>query len=221
MSIASYLPKKFALRSSDGFKLFASCIFRNSSERDISILSRIDSCKLLNVALINSSKTIYSSVTRKWYGGDSVLVNWAYEGSELQISTGNYIPIILFIKCSHGILPSGGDVYFPETVEVEHKSMTTYEPPDIYYSEPYLSSTVSSSIVAGSNKTLPHHVKLILIEHSIRGNESCAISGEDLTAEMATVTSCGHVFDRTSICRWLSSTDSKSLCPICKQVCVV
>lgn len=221
MSITSYLPKKFALRSSDGFKLFASCIYRNSGEPDISILSRIDSCKILNIALINSSKTIFSSVTRKWYGGDCILVNWAYEGSEVKVANGIYIPIILFIKCSHGILPSGGDVYFPETVDVQHKSMAVYETPDIYYTDPYLSCSISSSIVPASNKSLPHHVKLILINHSIQGNESCAISGEDLTAEMAAVTSCGHVFEQTSIRRWLSSRESNSLCPICKQVCVV
>jgi hypothetical protein len=222
------LPKEFALRSSDGFKLFASCVLKIWGQEDISILSRLDSYDIAHVALIPSSKTISASLTRKWYGGDTVSVNWTTEGSEVMITHKNtfrtkYIPVIIFVRCTHGILPSGTDISIPKSLDILHKhSASTYDPPEVFYTDPFLSSASSSVAVSTVNSAvLPRHVKSLLIQHSIQQNESCAISGEDITESMAAVTSCGHVFDRASITRWLSAEGSRKLCPICKQECVV
>jgi len=222
------LPKEFAVRSSDGFKLFTSCVLKTWSQEDTSILSRLDSYEIAHVALIPSCKKVSASLTRKWYGGDSVSVNWTYEGSEVMISHKDtfrtkYIPVIIFIRCTHGILPSGTDVSIPKSLDILHKhSASTYDSPEVFYTDPFLSSA-SSSVVVSSSKcaVLPRHVKSLLIQHSIQQRESCPISGEDITESMVEVTSCGHVFDRASITRWLSIEGSRKLCPICKQECVV
>ena len=222
-SYMSYLPKQFALRYSDGFKIYSSCVYKKQNGQDINILSRLDNYSVLLSAVVASPKTIYSSITRKWYGGDPVMVNWSCEGSEVKLAhtTLNnvlYIPVIIFIKCTHAILPSGINIHIPCSSIVEQKhTIYAYEQPDIHYTDPF-HATESSVCV---NPGLPTHVKHIILEHYIKNGESCAISGDTLEYASATVTSCGHVFDKASISRWLNSSDSNKSCPICKQVCTI
>jgi hypothetical protein len=223
---STHLPKYFALRVSDGFKLFTSCIFR--SHQDINILSSLEYRTIYFTSSVSKPKTTYSSITRKWYGGDTVLVNWTNEGSEVAISYSGdsvikYIPVIIFIKCTHGILPSGVHIQIPRSSVVHHKDTEDiYEDPEIYDTDPFLSNTSPSAVVSVTLPgRLPKHVTAILIDHCIRQKDTCPISGEDIVAEKASVTSCGHVFDTASISRWLSSSESRSLCPSCKQACVL
>jgi hypothetical protein len=65
----------------------------------------------------------------------------------------------------------------------------------------------------------PPHIKRLIIEDVIMKKEPCPISCDDITQENASVTSCGHVFIRESIARWLGQASSEQRCPICKQKC--
>lgn len=60
---------------------------------------------------------------------------------------------------------------------------------------------------------LPSHVATIMIHHAIHTGATCPITMEPLTAKNATVTSCGHVFDRDALRHW--TTDHGS-CPECR-----
>ena len=60
----------------------------------------------------------------------------------------------------------------------------------------------------------PPHVVSLLIQTAIAKGDPCPISLGELTAENATVTSCGHVFQRESIEHWLSD---HSECPVCRS----
>lgn len=228
MSVKTHIPRYFALRSSDGFKLFTSSILRSPNCQDVNILSRLDYRTIYYTSTIITSKTIFSSITRKWYGGDAVSVNWTYEGSEVAISYHGdtytkYIPVIIFVKCIHGILPSGADVQIPRSSEIHYKhSADKYDDPDVYDTDPFLSTASPSTVVPVTFPSLlPMHVKAILIDYSIKQKDTCPISGEYIMTETATVTSCGHVFEASSISRWLSNSESNSLCPMCKQRCAI
>lgn len=230
MSVKTHIPRYFALRSSDGFKLFTSSILRLPNSQDVNILSRLEYRTIYYTSSVITPKTIFSSITRKWYGGDTVSVNWTQEGSEVAVmaereghAVTQYIPVIIFIKCVHGILPSGGEIYIPRSSDIHYKhTADKYDDPEVHYTDPFLSATSSSVVVPVSLPgLLPKHVKAILIECSIKQKDTCPISGEYIMTETATVTSCGHVFERSSISRWLSNSESNSLCPICKQRCAI
>jgi len=79
---------------------------------------------------------------------------------------------------------------------------------------------VASPIPVAVKKGLPPHVANIVLADAISKNEICPISSETITRENGSVTSCGHVFCKESIDRWLSTRDSKGMCPVCKQVCL-
>jgi hypothetical protein len=60
---------------------------------------------------------------------------------------------------------------------------------------------------------LPPHVAAVMIQHAVNTGASCPITMEPLTAKNATVTPCGHVFDRDALSHW--TTDHGS-CPECR-----
>ena len=62
--------------------------------------------------------------------------------------------------------------------------------------------------------SLPHHVSRILLERAIAEGAECPITGERLTMA-ATVTSCGHIFDKEAIHTWLATNKT---CPECRAV---
>jgi hypothetical protein len=69
--------------------------------------------------------------------------------------------------------------------------------------------------------TIPRHVKILIVEDALRRNEMCPVMFEPITKQNAAVTNCGHVFTLSGINTWLSSSQSKGLCPMCKQCCHV
>ena len=67
-----------------------------------------------------------------------------------------------------------------------------------------------------AKKGLPAHVANIVLGDAISKNEVCPISSETITRENASVTSCGHVFCKSSLDTWFNIKDE---CPVCKQKC--
>jgi len=68
-----------------------------------------------------------------------------------------------------------------------------------------------------AKKGLPSHVANIVLADAISKNEVCPISSETITRENASVTSCGHVFCKSSLDTWFNIKDE---CPVCKQKCL-
>jgi rubredoxin len=44
------------------------------------------------------------------------------------------------------------------------------------------------------------------------------ITGDSISQENACITSCGHVFTKSGLTRWLSVSSNQS-CPVCRQKC--
>ena len=107
----------------------------------------------------------------------------------------------------------------PEEVDTEVSSRRGRDRiPHFYTVDPNPVQDVAKTIVEVKYDISPY-VKTIVLKYAISKNEDCPISSEELTEENAEVTSCGHVFTKESIQRWLSESSSRGLCPICKQKC--
>ena len=68
-----------------------------------------------------------------------------------------------------------------------------------------------------TKKGLPAHVAKLILADSISKNEDCPISCEAITMANGSVTSCGHVFCKSSLDEWFKIKDE---CPMCKQKCL-
>ena len=49
------------------------------------------------------------------------------------------------------------------------------------------------------------------------GDEECCITYENVKGEMCK-TPCGHIFEKSALCKWLKQEAPSPLCPYCKQV---
>jgi hypothetical protein len=63
-------------------------------------------------------------------------------------------------------------------------------------------------------QTIPQFVAEIMKRDAISAKSTCAISLEALADVPVSITSCFHMFDRSSINRWLERENS---CPVCKS----
>jgi hypothetical protein len=70
-------------------------------------------------------------------------------------------------------------------------------------------------------KPLPTYVKTLLIDNAISKEECCPITMEPISKETASVTTCFHVFETSSIETWLNDEKNNSKCPVCKQQCKI
>ncbi len=216
------IPKLFALHSRGGFCLYTSCVYKVNAETEINILSKEDLYEAIMITSYKSSQEIFSSITRKWYGGNTICVQWSFLGNELKIKhstsgTTLYIPIITFINCKHDILPAGSSHLTVKDISTVPKQNHMYESPEIFSSDPF---ETSSSREYVPKKALPIYIKQMLKEYSIKKGDTCSISETNITMD-SEVTSCGHVFEKESIQRWLSMPSSNNSCPICREQCVL
>ena len=65
---------------------------------------------------------------------------------------------------------------------------------------------------------LPPHLVRLLKDNAILQHEQCSISRVDITLANAAVTSCGHVFCREAITRWIQG-QGRGACPCCRAAC--
>jgi len=63
---------------------------------------------------------------------------------------------------------------------------------------------------------LPQHVAALVIRSAIESGAQCPITMESIAESNAAVTSCGHVFNRRALDRWL---ETNTTCPECRQIC--
>jgi len=146
------------------------------------------------------------------------------------------VPGISFSECDQQLLPSGSPLIRPPTAlvrwqakprpyiladvilddEIPIAPVVPAPPPSLPPPPP---PTVAAPAIS-SGGPYPEHVKRIIIADSINKNDSCSITGEIICEENACITTCGHVFTRSAITRWLSVSSNQS-CPVCRQKCSV
>ena len=65
---------------------------------------------------------------------------------------------------------------------------------------------------------LPPHVVPMIISEAVTQHRQCSISLDDITADNACVTTCGHVFTKDAISRWMQQHRT---CPECRKQCEI
>ena len=65
---------------------------------------------------------------------------------------------------------------------------------------------------------LPPHVIPMIISEAVTQHRQCSISLDDITADNACVTTCGHVFTKDAISRWMQQHRT---CPECRKQCKI
>jgi hypothetical protein len=216
-------------------------------DREVSVIWPQDNivARTMTIKLRNDQDK--STTYRKWNGKDYIMMSWSFTGSSIDMSLNDRhitisCPVIQvsdrtmlpFNTCS--VKPSR------ETFQDEDDS-STYEKADIYERDPnspeyitpipqrrgitYFSSasslapvatpSVASLVPSNNRKGLPPHVAKLILADSISKNEDCPISCDTITMENGSVTSCGHVFCKSSLDDWFKI---KNECPVCKQVCL-
>ena len=75
------------------------------------------------------------------------------------------------------------------------------------------SAASSSSHASASHAKIPKHILKVFIEDAISKNSLCPITMEPLTLENASITSCGHLFDKEALCLSLKTCKK---CPMCR-----
>lgn len=63
---------------------------------------------------------------------------------------------------------------------------------------------------------MPRHVADILLDKAVADGTACPITMELLTKENGAVTSCGHLFEKSAVTKWVSENGA---CPSCRQPC--
>ena len=79
-------------------------------------------------------------------------------------------------------------------------------------------TTTEASTVRPGPLPLPPHLVRLLKDNAILQHEQCSISRVDITLANAAVTSCGHVFCREAITRWIQG-QGRGACPCCRAAC--
>ena len=139
------------------------------------------------------------------------------EGSDRQVRRVPLIYIATQIDC---LFPLGSTMLKPTAnrpIHIPKQSLT--ERAAVFNGDPYGARPVVEESRGLAVYVMPQHIKEIIIGNSVSKRETCAISFNDITQDMASITSCGHVFDRLAITRWLAESSSNGLCPLCKQKC--
>ena len=107
-----------------------------------------------------------------------------------------------------------------ENLEIKNKAKNI--PYDVIINHPQSLFEVIPNITKTVEvKSLPEYVRNLLIENAITKGETCPITMETIEKETATVTSCFHVFEKSSIETWLSNKSNDNKCPVCKQICAI
>jgi hypothetical protein len=238
-----FLPKFFCVDFAGSYKVYLNTLYKgeNIIWPQKNIVSRTMTMKLRN----DHSKTVSY---RKWNGSEYKYISWSFTGSSIDMTLNDrqitiVCPIVQVSDLT--LLPfNTGSTNPSREIFVDTVDYSNYEKADIYerdpnspeynritpqatpvtqevVNHPFISTCYGDacSTAAPQKKGLPPHVAKLILADSISKNEDCPISCEKITMENGSVTSCGHVFCKSSIDHWLSTSASKGACPICKQVC--
>ena len=186
------------------------------------------------------------TTARKEYGGFYNPCSWTFSGYDMTVHfmtevRWRHVPILNITSSSNDLLPCGSTLleapsHYIRNLEDQHDydtaSIIDSLPPEIPIAMPssipiILPSSIpiaipilpSACMPTPPNVNYPPHIKRLVIADVISRSEACPIMAEPLTHENACMTTCGHVFTKEGIDRWLATPSSKKQCPICKQTC--
>ena len=192
-----------------------------------------------NISMIRSwNGTRHTSLTWSFTGSSIHII---LEGYGILISA----PIIFMNTNNKDLLPYNSHSFCPSDIKFfEEYEMNNYTAAKVYRTDPNSDEntlpipiiSIRQSVVQRTRPSAPRaepipiaplvhmaplapHITKIVLADSIRKNDVCPITSENITEANATVTPCGHVFTTAAIKHWFSLPSSKGLCPICKQKC--
>lgn len=229
------LPGTFAIRVGNeySYRLYTNKLYNN-----INILTPVQNHLIENKYTFPITRNNNRVSLRKWYGVEITECDWTYTGIEFSVRNINSgdrfrVPLVFFIVNMPTLLPIESEILTNMGGETRSiSSASLYTPALTYLYDPFAGPPAPARAPApaparapasdGSLSAMvsyPAHIKRIIIEDAIRKKETCAISCDEITQENAGVTSCGHVFLKESVARWLEQRSSERRCPICKQKC--
>lgn len=186
------MPQLFIVEKSQGlYQLF----YTKEIKTDVLQYSKISPAELHTVQSINpvpaTSKVLEKTLIR-WWDGDTILdASWRYADLTASILRPN--------GCIFTALPVLWFENPEKTLPFKKFFQRSYSP---------------------ISCLLPKHVKQLILDAAIQKGDTCSISFEPISLS-SVVSSCGHVFHKESIEKWLSNPLSNRLCPMCKQTCCI
>jgi hypothetical protein len=224
---ASGFPAVFAIRREIGYKLYTNKMYKNpENDHYISVIGTVTNAALDITYEYSPQETRYYTVSRKWCGGPLIPCEWSFTGIEFSaIEEGSdrgarRVPLIYIATQIDCLFPLGSTIVKPNPnrpIPIPKQSMT--ERAAVFNGDPYGARPVVEEATKVAPYVMPAHIKEVIIANSMSKKETCVISFNDITQDTASITSCGHVFDRLAITRWLAESSSNDLCPLCKQKC--
>jgi len=216
----SVFPKYIAIKRSKGFKVYENTVVREEGFT-VNDLTRGHDMTIIYVTKLKSTQTtVNTTLVMSHKRPEPFTCTWTHSGIDLNIRVGSVIelvqvPVLNFNGDMTEILPHAAEYL----VYTNPKYVDEFARPK-YPEAPVTNLTIPVAPVV-KEVTIPRHVKILVVADALRRNEMCSVMLEPITKENAAVTNCGHVFSLTGINTWLSSSQSKGLCPMCKQCCHV
>jgi len=225
-----HLPKFFMISKSNGYKFYKNTIMfpEAHSYNPVNVVSCLLNTRIQYVsrhtchqAEIDGTLSKDSLVTRLFpFKGKFT----GYEISVVVDGDEYIVPGISFSECDQRLLPSGSPIVSSQTSLVRWQARPRpYVEADVLVEDDLPIAPVVMAPVAASTSRIsvyPAHIKQLIIADSIQKNECCSITGDPISQENACITTCGHVFTRTGLTGWFTSS-SNSICPICRQQCQI
>jgi len=216
----SVFPKYIAIKRSKGFKVYQNTVVR---ETDVTVndLTRGHDMTIIYVTKLKSRETtVNTTLVMSHKRPEPYTCSWTHSGLNLNIRVGSdtdlvEVPVLNFNGEMSEILPHAADYL----IYTNPNYVDEFARPK-YPAAPITNLTIPVAPVV-NEVTIPRHVKILIVEDALRRNEMCPVMFEPITKQNAAVTNCGHVFTLSGINTWLSSSQSKGLCPMCKQCCHV
>ncbi len=122
--------------------------------------------------------------------------------SNMYAATADYVPQMIPLSNLAGVLLA--------QIQRDGPALVTLFEPVHQHSPPPQQATATATATA---TPLPAHVISLLIKEAT--GTTCPITMEPLTPKNATVTACGHVFDREGLQNWYAT--GRTTCPQCRQ----
>jgi len=216
----SVFPKYIALKRSKGFKVYQNTVVREAGFT-VNDLTRGHDMTIIYVTKLKSHECVVNTtLVMSHKRPEPYTCTWTHCGIDLNIRVGSQtdlvqVPVLNFNGQMSDILPHAAEYL----VYTNPKYVDEFARPK-YPEAPVTNLTIPVAPVV-KEVTIPRHVKILVVADALRRNEMCSVMLEPITKENAAVTNCGHVFSLTGINTWLSSSQSKGLCPMCKQCCHV
>ena len=233
------IPEIFAVRigwrGRGGLGLFRAINHNNDTDTNnnpVVIISRLPHEDLFyNIIVTNQNNAWQRRSGVKQGGNIRTNFDWKYNGETLENAVENKRYPVLRVTPT-AILPSlKTENFIPivdraprqaqEVVDIIHAPL----PLPLPIPDPIPQPLIHIPIIIPHNKypiqDIPQNaIRRLLLSAVIMG-DICPISNDEIDINNGAITTCFHIFDRTSIERWLTMPNSRDRCPVCNAQCNV